>query len=356
MRGTRIFIIFAFVLICNLWARGQNQKKDMDRYTIVIHGGAGTILKKNMTPEKERDYKNKLNEALMAGYNILAEGGISVDAVEAAIKVMEDSPLFNAGKGSVFTNEGKNEMDASIMDGKTLNAGSVAMVNTIKNPISAARMVMEKSPHVMMVGEGAVKFAKEQNMEIVDSAYFYDEKRWLQWQNIKGSNELQLDHSDDRAEDNRKEFDAEFSDDGDRKFGTVGAVAIDKNGDIAAGTSTGGMTNKMYGRAGDSPIIGAGTYANNKTCGVSCTGHGEYFIRKVVAYDISALMEYQNLSLQEAADIVIHKKLKEIGGSGGIIAVDSQGNFSLTFNTEGMYRGSMTKDGEPTISIYKGND
>ena len=356
MRGTRIFIIFAFVLICNLWARAQNQKKDMDRYTIVIHGGAGTILKKNMTPEKERDYEKKLNEALMAGYNILAEGGNSVDAVEAAIKVMEDSPLFNAGKGSVFTNEGKNEMDASIMDGKTLNAGSVAMVNTIKNPISAARMVMEKSPHVMMVGEGAVKFAKEQNMEIVDSAYFYDEKRWLQWQNIKGSNELQLDHSDDRPENNRKEFDAEFSDDGDRKFGTVGAVAIDKNGDIAAGTSTGGMTNKMYGRAGDSPIIGAGTYANNKTCGVSCTGHGEYFIRKVVAYDISALMEYQNLSLQEAADIVIHKKLKEIGGSGGIIAVDSQGNFSLTFNTEGMYRGSMTEDGEPTISIYKEKD
>ncbi len=356
MSGKRIFIIFVIVLISNLLATAQNQQKDMDRFTIVIHGGAGTILKKNMTPEKELEYKNKLKEALTAGYSILANGGNSIDAVETAIKIMEDSPLFNAGKGAVFTNEGKNEMDASIMEGKTLNAGSVAMVNTIKNPISAARMVMEKSPHVMMVGEGAVKFAKEQNLEIVDSAYFYDEKRWLQWQNIKGSNDLELDHSDDRAENNRKEFDAEFSDDGDRKFGTVGAVAIDKNGDIAAGTSTGGMTNKMYGRAGDSPIIGAGTYANNKTCGVSCTGHGEYFIRKVVAYDISALMEYKNLTLQEAADIVIHKKLKEIGGSGGIIAVDSHGNFSLTFNTEGMYRGSMTKEGKPIVSIYKGND
>jgi len=356
MKGKRIFIIFALVLTSNLWAVAQNQQKDMGTFTIVIHGGAGTILKAKMTPEKELAYKNVLNESLNAGYLILKVGGKSIDAVEAAIKVMEDSPLFNAGKGAVFTNEGKNEMDASIMDGKSLNAGAVAMVNTIRNPISAARMVMEKSPHVMMVGKGAVKFAKEQELEIVDSSYFYDEKRWMQWQNIKGSNDLELDHSEERTNINRKEFDAEFDDENDKKFGTVGAVAIDKNGNIAAGTSTGGMTNKMYGRAGDSPIIGAGTYANDKTCGVSCTGHGEYFIRKVVAYDISALMEYKGYSLQEAADLVIHKKLKEIGGSGGIIAVDSQGNFSLTFNTEGMYRGSMKEDGKPFVGIYKKDD
>ena len=353
MKEIRILIIFAWVLIINIWAMAQNEETDMETFTIVIHGGAGTILKKNMTPEKELAYRNKLREALTAGYSILDGGGSSIDAVETAIIIMEDSPLFNAGKGSVFTNDGKNEMDASIMDGKTRNAGAVAMVNTIKNPISAARAVMEKSPHVMMVGEGAVKFSKEQGLEIVDSSYFYDEKRWQQWQNIKGSIEFELDHSEDRAGKTQREFDAEFNNEMDKKFGTVGVVALDKNGNIAAGTSTGGMTNKMYGRVGDSPIIGAGTYANNKTCGVSSTGHGEYFIRYVVAYDISAIMEHKGFSLQEAADEVIHKKLKEMGGTGGIIAVDSHGNFSLTFNTEGMYRGSMIKGGKPVISIYK---
>jgi len=350
---TRIILIFALLFIFIETGISLTKGSKVENFTLVVHGGAGTILKKNMTPEKELAYRDKLKEALTAGHAILKKGGSSIDAVEEAIKIMEDSPLFNAGKGSVFTNEGKNEMDASIMDGSTLEAGSVAMVNTIKNPISAARAVMEKSPHVMMVGKGAIKFATEQGLEIVDSAYFYDEKRWQQWQNIKGSIETDLDHSEDRAENTQEQFNAEFSEPVDEKFGTVGAVAIDQNGNIAAATSTGGMTNKMYGRVGDSPIIGAGTYANNKTCGVSSTGHGEYFIRGMVAYDISALMEYKGLSLQEAADEVIHKKLLQLGGTGGIISVDSKGNFALTFNTEGMYRGSIKEDGAPNVLIYK---
>ena len=261
--------------------------------------------------------------------------------------------MFNAGKGAVFTNDGKNEMDASIMEGKTLEAGAVAQVNTIKNPIKAARAVMEKSQHVMMVGEGAVRFARENKLEIVDSSYFYDEKRWQQLENIRGSNDVEMDHSEERGDVNKKQFDAEFDATVDEKFGTVGAVAIDVYGNIAAGTSTGGMTNKMYGRVGDSPIIGAGTYANNKTCGVSCTGHGEYFIRAVVAYDISAIMENKGVSLEEAANEVIHKKLVEMGGSGGIIAVDSKGNYALIFNTEGMYRGVVKADNKPEVYIYK---
>jgi beta-aspartyl-peptidase (threonine type) len=353
MTMMRLLFIFALAIFTIDNVSGQEKRSDMAKFTLVIHGGAGTILKKNMTAEKELAYRDKLKEALSAGYGILNKGGSSIDAVEAAIKIMEDSPLFNAGKGAVFTSEGKNEMDASIMDGKTLEAGSVAMVNTIKNPISAARAVMEQSPHVMMVGEGAVKFAKEQNLEIVDSSYFYDEKRYQQWQDFKGSIETQMDHSDERAGNTAEQINAEFNEPVDEKFGTVGAVAIDVNGNIAAGTSTGGMTNKMYGRVGDSPIIGAGTYANNKTCGVSSTGYGEYFMRAVVAYDISAIMEHKGVSLQEAADEVIHNKLVKLGGSGGIISVDSEGNFALTFNTEGMYRGSIREDGEPHVSIYK---
>ncbi|HIA05623.1 MAG TPA: isoaspartyl peptidase/L-asparaginase [Flavobacteriales bacterium] len=349
----RLLFIFALAIFTIDNVSGQEKRSDMAKFTLVIHGGAGTILKKNMTAEKELAYRDKLKEALSAGYGILSKGGSSIDAVEAAIIIMEDSPLFNAGKGAVFTSEGKNEMDASIMDGKTLEAGSVAMVNTIKNPISAARAVMEQSPHVMMVGEGAVKFAKEQNLEIVDSSYFYDEKRYQQWQDFKGSIGTQMDHSDERADNTTEQINAEFNEPVDEKFGTVGAVAIDVNGNIAAGTSTGGMTNKMYGRVGDSPIIGAGTYANNKTCGVSSTGHGEYFMRAVVAYDISAIMEHKGVSLQEAADEVIHNKLIKLGGSGGIISVDSEGNFALTFNTEGMYRGSIREDGVPSVSIYK---
>ena len=352
MKTVKILIFAALFLgLGNAWA--QNKSGDMNKMTLVIHGGAGTILKKNMTPEKEKEYQEKLNETLLAGYEVLANGGSSINAVEKAIQIMEDSPLFNAGKGSVFNSEGKNEMDASIMEGKNLNAGSVAQVNGIKNPISAARLVMEESPHVMMVGQGALEFAKEHALELVDSNYFFDERRWKQWQNIKGSNEQQLDHSDERSDANQKQFDIEFNEKVDQKFGTVGAVAIDGEGNIAAGTSTGGMTNKMYGRIGDSPIIGSGTYANNTTCGVSSTGHGEYFIRSVVAHDIAALMEYTNISLEEAANIVVHKKLKEMGGSGGIIAVDSEGNYALTFNTEGMYRGVISTDKTPRVFIYK---
>jgi len=352
MNKRKLIIFIAALLFC-IDNFAQNSNGEMKKFTLAIHGGAGTILKKNMTDEKEAEYRAKMKEALSVGYEILSAGGSSIDAVEATIVVMEDSPLFNAGKGAVFTADGKNEMDASIMDGKTLNAGAVAQVNTIKNPISAARAVMEKSPHVMMVGSGAVKFAKENNIEMVDSNYFYDERRWKQLQNLKGSNEQQLDHSEDRSDMNQKQFDMEFNERVDEKFGTVGAVALDQHGNIAAGTSTGGMTNKMYGRVGDSPIIGAGTYANNKTCGVSSTGHGEYFIRVVVAYDISAIMENTDKSLEEAAHEVIHKKLPALGGSGGIISVDKDGNYALTFNTEGMYRGVVKEDNNPEVFIYK---
>ena len=350
---TRILFIFALAILTDQMSVGQITEPVVENFTLVIHGGAGTILKKNMTAEKELAYKDKLKEALSAGHAILNNGGSSVDAVESAIMVMEDSPLFNAGKGAVFTNEGKNEMDASIMDGQTLEAGSVAMINTIKNPISAARVVMEQSPHVMMVGEGAVKFAREHKIDLVDSSYFHDEKRYQQWQQIKGTIETQMDHSEEQIENTQDQFNAEFKEPIDEKFGTVGAVALDKNGNIAAGTSTGGMTNKMYGRVGDSPVIGAGTYANNATCGVSSTGHGEYFIRAVVAYDIAAIMEYKGVSLQEAANEVIHNKLPKLGGAGGIISVDKDGNFALTFNTEGMYRGSVREDGVLKVSVYK---
>jgi len=262
---------------------GQKPTTMKQNFAIVIHGGAGTILKKNLTDEKEKEYRDKLNEALNAGYIILENGGSSTDAVEAAINIMEDSPLFNAGKGAVFTNSGTNEMDASIMEGKDLNAGAVGGISTVKNPITAARLVMEKSQHVMLTGSGADEFAKINGLQIVDSSYFFNQKRYDQLQKIKKTEKVQLDHIED---DEGYLIDPDELK--DSKFGTVGAVALDKNGNITAATSTGGMTNKKYGRVGDSPIIGAGTYANNNTCGVSCTGHGEYFIRKIVAYDVSA--------------------------------------------------------------------
>jgi beta-aspartyl-peptidase (threonine type) len=260
---------------------------------------------------------------------------------------MEDSPLFNAGKGSVFTHEGKNEMDASIMDGATLNAGAVASVTHIKNPISAALQVMQHSGHIMLVGEGAEKFAKQQGCKLVHASYFYDEERFQQLKQALQNNEVVLDHS---RENNSLEGNIE---NGGRKMGTVGAVALDEHGNLAAATSTGGMTNKQFGRIGDTPIIGAGTYANNTTCAVSCTGHGEYFIKNVVAYDISALMEYKQLTLQEAANDVINEKLRHQNGEGGLIALDKNGNYSMSFNTEGMYRGVVTKDNEPKVEIYK---
>lgn len=317
-----------------------NQKAE---YAMAIHGGAGTILKENMTPEKEAAILEILNQALDTGEAILKGGGSSLDAVTATIQVLENSPYFNAGKGAVFTNEGKNELDASIMNGADQNAGAVGGVTVVKNPILAARAVMENSPHVMLTGEGANIFAKEQGLEMVSPDYFHTEKRWKSLQKAKGS---EVD----------KKTGYYLSEDPDHKFGTVGAVALDKAGNIVAGTSTGGMTNKRYNRIGDSPIIGAGTYANNATCGVSSTGHGEYFIRYAVAYDIHALMDYKGLSLDAAAEHVINEKLKEKGGSGGIISVDHLGNVSMPFNTAGMYRGYVKAGGERATLIYGAED
>jgi beta-aspartyl-peptidase (threonine type) len=305
---------------------------------LVIHGGAGNIYKKNLPDSLEKEYRAKLREALLAGYEILDQGGSSLDAVKTTINIMEDSPLFNAGKGAVFTNAGTNEMDASIMDGRTLNAGAVAGVKHIKNPIDAAIEVMNNSAHVMMTGEGAEIFAKSRGMELVDEKYFFTDKRYQQLQ---------------KARNREKQQGMGFLKEAHYKFGTVGAVALDKKGNIVAGTSTGGMTNKKYGRVGDAPIIGAGTYANNSTCGISATGHGEYFIRAVVAHDISALMEYKELSIQDAADKVIHEKLVKLGGEGGVIGLDAKGNIMMSFNSNGMYRGYIKQDGRAQVKIFK---
>ncbi|MBK5258062.1 MAG: isoaspartyl peptidase/L-asparaginase [Thermoanaerobaculia bacterium] len=303
----------------------QESKKAM----LVVHGGAGTITRSSMTPEMEKEYRTSLETALRTGYAILARGGTSLDAVEATVRVLEDNPLFNAGKGAVFTHEGRNELDASIMDGKTKKAGAVAAVSIIKNPISAARAVMDKSPHVMMAGRGAELFATKMGLEIVDPSYFWTERRWKALQK-----ELQ------------KESQA-------KPIGTVGAVAVDRDGNLAAATSTGGMTNKQFGRVGDTPIIGAGNFAENESCAVSGTGHGEYFIRWTVAYDIAALMKYRGMTVQAAADEVVNKKLKAAGGEGGVIAIDAKGNFAMPFNSDGMYRGYIGADGVARVSIYR---
>lgn len=304
---------------------------------MAIHGGAGTLVKGLMTLELEAEYKAALKTARDIGYKILEQGGTALDAVESAVNSLEDTPLFNAGKGAVFTNEGTHEMDASIMDGKTLEAGAVSLVTGIKNPVSLARDVMEKSYHVFLAGEGAMKFAKSNGYDIETPEYFYDEVRYKQWQGIKDSDNFQLDHSVKK----------------DGKFGTVGAVACDQHGNIAGATSTGGMTNKKWGRVGDSPMVGAGVYANNKTCAISCTGSGEFFIRGVVAYDVSCLMEHKGLSVEEASNEVIHKRILELKGDGGLIAIDAQGNIAMPFNTEGMYRAFKTSKGKEEISIYK---
>ncbi len=337
-------IIFLTLFISQAFSQSE---KDQGNYVMVIHGGAGTILKSQMTPEKEKAYKDVLTQALKTGYEKLKAGESSLNAIEATINIMEDSPLFNAGKGAVFTNEGRNEMDAAIMDGKTLMAGSVAGVTTIKNPVTAARAVMEKSEHVMMVGPGAEKFAKESGVEIVDPKYFWTQSRWDALQKVKkeDSTKTQLDHG------NKKSMKLGVENH-DYKFGTVGAVALDKDGNLAAATSTGGMTNKKYGRVGDAPLIGIGTYAN-KNVGISCTGWGEFFIRNVVAYDVAALIEYKGLSLKEAATEVVMKKVPALGGDGGLIALDKNGNVSMPFNTAGMYRGTVTKDGKIEVLIYK---
>jgi beta-aspartyl-peptidase (threonine type) len=315
------------------------------KITLVIHGGAGTILKKNMTPEKEAAYTVALNDALQKGYDTLQKSGTALDAVEVVVKLLEDCPLFNAGKGAVFTNEGKNELDAAIMNGKTLEAGSVAGVTTIKNPISAARAVMEKSKHVMLTGKGAEEFAKLNGLTIVPNEYFYTEDRWKGLQKAKeaeNKNDTTIKKSASLKQPENKDY----------KYGTVGAVALDSYGNLAAATSTGGMTNKRFGRVGDAPIIGAGTYANNATCAISGTGWGEYFIRLVMAKSISDLMEYKNYSLKKAANEMIMKKLPALGGDGGIIAVDKSGNIAMPFCTEGMYRGYI-KNGKAMVKIYK---
>lgn len=317
--------------------------QDTPEYAMVIHGGAGTILKKNMTPEKEAGIREAMNAALNAGEEVLKAGGSAADAVEATIWVMEDSPHFNAGKGAVFTNAGINEMDASFMTGHDQNAGAVGGVTNLKHPISAARAVLEKSEHVLLSGKGAEAFSKLQGLETVDPKYFHTDFRW---------NSLQKALEGERVDQEKLEGNRIITDI-DRKYGTVGCVALDKSGNIAAGTSTGGMTNKRYNRLGDSPIIGAGTYADNATCGVSCTGWGEFFIRYAVAYDVHARMAYGNASVQDAADAVINKTLVAKGGTGGLIALDAQGNVAMPFNTAGMYRGYLKAGGEREILFYE---
>lgn len=335
----------------------QLQSPQSPRLGFIIHGGAGVITKASMTPEKEKEFRAKLEEAVLAGYKALQAGKTSLDAVEIAIRIMEDSPLFNAGKGAVFTNEGKNELDASIMDGKTLGAGSVAGLRHVKNPITLARAVMERSQHVMMIGDGAERFAKEQKIELVDEKYFWTQHRWDALQNIlkeeKEKNEKVEKGKSESVKPSAASSAVPSAQEPRNRFGTVGAVALDKNGNLAAGTSTGGMTNKKYGRVGDAPIIGAGTYANNDSCAVSATGWGEYFIRLGVARDIASLMEYRALPVQMAADTVIKQKLQKLGGDGGIVAMDKFGNMAVSFNTEGMYRAYIGPDGKPVVEIFK---
>lgn len=322
-------LLFFALIFWGCTTRTSNPEKRIE-WAIALHGGAGNIVPEDYTKEQQAEYIYQLNCALEIGKKILEDGGTSLDAVEKVIRYLEDCPLFNAGKGAVFTHDGKNELDAAIMDGNGLRAGAVAGVGDIKNPITAARLVMDKSEHVLMVGKGASKFAASQGAEIVDSSYFYTEKSWKALQKALENENLKS-----------------------KKMGTVGCVALDKFGNLAAGTSTGGMTNKKYGRVGDAPIIGAGTYANNNTCAVSATGHGEYFIRYTVSHDISALMEYKGLSLKEAANLVIHDKLVKAGGNGGIIAVDKFGNLVLTMNTSGMFRAFTNSKGEHGVFIFK---
>lgn len=315
----------------------------MSKYTLALHGGAGTILKQDMTPDLEAAYLAGLEDALKAGYAVLEEGGIAVNAVKATVVVLEDNMLFNAGRGSVFTKKGLQEMDAAIMEGATLNAGAVAGVRNVRNPIELAMEVMRNSNHVFLSGKGANDFAIRQGIKLEPDEFFFSQFRYDQWKAIRDSDNYALDHTHQEVEELMR----------DKKFGTVGAVACDAKGNIAAATSTGGMTNKKYGRIGDSPLIGAGTYANNKTCAISATGHGEPFIRGVAAYDVSCLMEYKGLSLYEAMSIVVNDKLVKLEGEGGMIGVDAQGNAAMVFNSAGMYRAMRNSDGENEVAIYK---
>lgn len=306
------------------------------RIALAVHGGAGTISQEQMTPAREKAYRDALELALRHGYGVLEKGGAAVDAVEAAVRVLEDVPLYNAGRGSVFNSDGQHEMDASVMSGADLRAGAVAGVQNVKNPVALARRVMDRSNHVLISGLGAFEFAHEQKVELEDDQYFFDQFRFDQWKEVAGSDNVQLDHSDK-----------------EKKFGTVGAVALDTSGHLAAATSTGGMTNKKWQRIGDSPIIGAGTYANDETCAVSCTGHGESFIRAVAAHDVHALMAYKGLSLAEAVRVVVHEKLPRLDGDGGLIAIDRHGNIVLDFNCPGMYRGQVGGDGVLHTAIFR---
>lgn len=327
----------AFLLKALIWGYclvfAQNATADSPPIAIAVHGGAGTIERAKITPEQEALYKTTLRNALEAGHTLLKEGKPGLDAVVEAITILEDSPLFNAGKGAVFTHDGRNELDAAIMDGRTLAAGAVASVRNVANPIILARKVMESSPHVLLVGDGATEFALEQGMSLVPQRYFFTPHRWEQLERKRRQNEASVGPSDNQ-------------------FGTVGAVVLDSAGNLAAGTSTGGLTGKRFGRVGDSPIIGAGTYANNETVAVSGTGHGEYFIRSVVGHDISALMEYSDMSLDSAVRLVVMEKLVALGGEGGVIAVDKAGNVAMEFNTEGMYRGAIDRDGKMVVEIF----
>lgn len=308
----------------------------MSTFALAIHGGAGTIDPKDMPAMREKAYRQGLEDALRVGHALLKDGGSALDAVEAAVRSLEDCPLFNAGRGAVFNADGQHEMDASIMSGVDLRAGAVAGVQNVKNPVGLARLVMDKSGHVLISGMGAFEFAHQMRVHLEDDQYFFDQFRYDQWQQVKGSETYQLDHSS-----------------GERKFGTVGAVALDQHGNLAASTSTGGMTNKRFQRIGDSPLIGAGTYANNASCAVSCTGHGESFIRAVAAHDVHCLMLYKGLSLQEAVRTVVHDKLPPLDGDGGLIALDGSGNIVLDFNCSGMYRGQVGEDGVFHTAIWR---
>ncbi|MFM2207593.1 MAG: hypothetical protein RL213_1568 [Bacteroidota bacterium] len=313
---------------------------------IAIHGGAGNLVKLNLSAEKQAEFRQKLSEALDSGNAVLQRGGTSLDAVVAAVKILEDSPLFNAGKGSVFTSEGKIEMDAAIMDGRDLRAGAVAGVRTVKNPILAARKVMENSQHVFLSGKGADEFAKNQGLEIADTSYFFDQYRWDQLMRIRNPEGKSSDSTNTGSIDPVGEA--------NEKFGTVGAVAVDRYGNLAAATSTGGVVNKRFGRIGDSPLIGAGTYADNATCAVSCTGRGEEFIRLVAAKDIADMVGYKGYTAAKAAEVFIQEKLKKIGGRGGLIIMDPYGHASAFFNTTGMYRAYFDEQGDKVVRIYTG--
>ncbi len=328
----------------------------MNKIALAVHGGAGTILKSEMTAELENEYRSGLENSLKIGWAILRKNGAALDAVEAAVAELENFPLFNAGRGAVFTHEGKNELDAAIMDGANQKAGAVASLKNVVNPIKLARLVMEKTEHILLGGDGANEFAREMNVEFALDDYFYTEHRYQQLLQAREVGKVQLDHAETMENGKWKTENETLNSESEilnsKPIGTVGAVACDFSGNLAAATSTGGMTNKKFGRIGDTPIIGAGTYADNKTCAVSCTGHGEFFMKTLTAYDVSARMKYKNSSLKDAAHEVI-ENLRSIGGEGGLIAVDALGNITLPFNSDGMYRGFMTADGEMTIEIYR---